>query len=74
MELQLDLNKEYGLVLEGGRRQGAYQVGAWKAIKGGRYPPRRGRDLGGSPPNGALVCMDDFAKAERSGENQLLPG
>ena len=26
MELQLDLNKEYGIVLEGGGAKGAYQV------------------------------------------------
>ena len=33
MELKLDINKEYGLVLEGGGAKGAYQIGAWKALK-----------------------------------------
>lgn len=33
MELKLDTNKEYGLVLEGGGAKGAYQIGAWKALK-----------------------------------------
>ena len=27
MELKLDTNKEYGLVLEGGGAKGAYQIG-----------------------------------------------
>lgn len=31
MKLQLDLNREYGIVLEGGGAKGAYQVGAWRA-------------------------------------------
>ena len=29
----LDLTKEYGLVLDGGGARGAYQIGAWKALK-----------------------------------------
>lgn len=29
----IDLEKEYGIVLEGGGAKGAYQVGAWKALK-----------------------------------------
>ena len=33
MELKLDINIEYGLVLEGGGAKGAYQIGAWKALK-----------------------------------------
>ena len=33
MEPKLDLSKEYGLVLEGGGAKGAYQIGAWKALK-----------------------------------------
>ena len=69
MELQLDLNKEYGIVLEGGGAKGAYQVGAWKAIKeaGIRIRGVAGTSVGAL--NGALVCMDDFAKAERIWEN-----
>ena len=33
MELRLDRNKTYGLVLEGGGARGAYQIGAWRALK-----------------------------------------
>ena len=29
----IDLTKEYGLVLEGGGAKGAYQIGAWKAMR-----------------------------------------
>ena len=29
----LDLTKEYGIVLDGGGARGAYQIGAWKALK-----------------------------------------
>ena len=69
MELQLDLNKEYGIVLEGGGAKGAYQVGAWKALKeaGIRIKGVAGTSVGAL--NGALICMDDFSKAERIWEN-----
>ena len=30
---KIDLNREYGIVLEGGGAKGAYQVGAWKALR-----------------------------------------
>ena len=40
MELKLDRNKAYGLALEGGGAKGAYQIGAWKAL----------REASGSPP------------------------
>ena len=33
MKLVLDGDREYGLVLEGGGAKGAYQIGAWKAIR-----------------------------------------
>jgi hypothetical protein len=33
MKPVLDTEKEYGLVLEGGGAKGAYQIGAWKALK-----------------------------------------
>ena len=33
MELKLDLSRAYGLVLEGGGAKGAYQIGAWKALR-----------------------------------------
>ena len=33
MKPVIDLEKEYGLVLEGGGAKGAYQIGAWRALK-----------------------------------------
>lgn len=33
MKPVLDLTKEYGLVLDGGGARGAYQIGAWKALR-----------------------------------------
>ena len=65
MELKLDTNKEYGLVLEGGGAKGAYQIGAWKALKeaGIHIKGIAGTSVGAL--NGALIAMDDFEKAER---------
>lgn len=65
MELKLDTNKEYGLVLEGGGAKGAYQIGAWKALKeAGIYVKGiAGTSVGAL--NGALIAMDDFEKAEK---------
>lgn len=64
MQPILDLNKEYGLVLEGGGAKGAYQIGAWKALKeaGVRIKGVAGTSVGAL--NGALICMDDVEKAE----------
>ena len=33
MEPVIDLSKEYGIVLAGGGGKGAYQIGAWKALR-----------------------------------------
>ena len=64
MELKLDLTKEYGIVLEGGGAKGAYQIGAWKALReaGVRIKGIAGASVG--TLNGALICMDDLEKAE----------
>ena len=61
----LDLTKEYGLVLDGGGARGAYQIGAWKALKeaGVRISAVAGTSVGAL--NGALICMDDMEKAEK---------
>lgn len=69
MELKLDLTREYGLVLEGGGAKGAYQVGAWKALReaGIRIKGISGVSVGSL--NGALICMDDLQKAEYIWEN-----
>ena len=65
MKMQLDLSKEYGLVLEGGGARGAYQVGAWKALweAGVKIKGMAGTSVGAL--NGALICMDDFDKARQ---------
>ncbi|WP_138306002.1 patatin-like phospholipase family protein [Clostridium sp. 1001271st1 H5] len=69
IKLQLDLSKEYGIVLEGGGAKGAYQIGAWRALReaGIRIKGAAGTSVGAL--NGALICMDDFEKAERIWEN-----
>lgn len=64
MERKLDMTKEYGIVLEGGGAKGAYQIGAWKALReeGIRIKGIAGSSVGAL--NGALMCMDDLDKAE----------
>ena len=60
----IDLAREYSLVLEGGGARGAYQVGAWKALKeaGVKINAVAGTSVGAL--NGALVCMNDIRLAE----------
>ncbi|MBP3544265.1 MAG: patatin-like phospholipase family protein [Lachnospiraceae bacterium] len=69
MELKLDTSKEYGLVLEGGGARGAYQIGAWRALReaGVKIKGVSGTSVGAL--NGALVCMGDLEKAEEVWEN-----
>lgn len=69
LKLQMDLSKEYGLVLEGGGAKGAYQIGAWKALKevGIKIKGISGVSVGAL--NGAMVCMDDLDNAVRLWEN-----
>lgn len=69
MEPVIDLSKEYGLVLEGGGARGAYQVGAWKALKeaGVKIKGVAGTSVGAL--NGALICMDDVERAEELWKN-----
>lgn len=69
IKLQLDLNREYGIVLEGGGAKGAYQIGAWRALReaGVKIKGAAGTSVGAL--NGALICMDDFNKAEHIWEN-----
>lgn len=64
MERKLDISKEYGIVLEGGGARGAYQIGAWKALReeGVRIRGVAGSSVGAL--NGALICMDDLELAE----------
>ena len=69
MKLQLDKGRRYGIVLEGGGARGAYQIGAWKALKeaGIQIQGAAGTSVGAL--NGALICMDDFETAEKIWEN-----
>lgn len=62
--MAFDFTKEYGLVLEGGGAKGAYQIGVWKALKecGVKIKGVAGVSVGAL--NGALICMDDYEKAE----------
>lgn len=69
IKLQLDLTKEYGIVLEGGGAKGAYQIGAWAALReaGIKIKGIAGTSVGAL--NGALMCMDDLEKAELLWDN-----
>ncbi len=69
MQPVLDLSKEYGIVLEGGGARGAYQIGAWKALKeaGVKIKGVAGTSVGAL--NGALICMGDVERAEYLWEN-----
>lgn len=69
MKPVIDTTKEYGLVLEGGGAKGAYQIGAWKALKEAniRIKGIAGTSVGAL--NGALICMGDLKKAESLWEN-----
>ena len=64
MKPVIDLSKEYGLVFDGGGARGAYQIGAWKALKeaGVKINAVAGTSVGAL--NGALVCMGDVDLAE----------
>ncbi|TCK90571.1 NTE family protein [Natranaerovirga hydrolytica] len=63
MEGIIDKNKPYGLVLEGGGARGAYQIGAWKALRelGVNIIGVVGTSVGAL--NGALIAMDSFEEA-----------
>jgi len=52
-----------GLVLEGGGARGAYQIGAWKALRelGMEFNGIAGTSVGAL--NGAIICQDDFDSA-----------
>ena len=72
MKPVIDLSKEYGLVLDGGGARGAYQIGAWKALReaGVRIRGVAGTSVGAL--NGALICMGDVGEAERVWEEMTF--
>lgn len=55
--------KSYGLILAGGGGKGAYQIGAWKALKelGVKFSAIAGVSIGSI--NGALIAADKFDNA-----------
>ena len=69
----IDLNKEYGLVFDGGGARGAYQIGAWRALSeaGVKISAVAGTSVGAL--NGALVCMGDLGKQDISGKRWHFP-
>ena len=69
MRFQLDLTKEYGIVLEGGGARGSYQIGAWKALREAGIKIRGIAGASVGALNGALICMDDLEKADEIWEN-----
>ena len=64
MQLKIDPNANYALALEGGGAKGAYQIGAWRALReaGIRISAVSGTSVGAM--NGALIAMGDLEKAE----------
>lgn len=68
-KIKLDLTKEYGLVLEGGGAKGAFQIGAWMALKEAGIKIKGIAGVSVGALNGALICMDDIAKAEEIWKN-----
>ena len=67
--LILDPSREYGLVLEGGGAKGAFQIGAWRALKEAGIRIRGVSGVSVGALNGALICMDDLEEAENIWEN-----
>lgn len=64
MEKIFDLNKEYGIVLEGGGAKGAYQIGVWKAFLECGLKIRGVSGVSVGALNGALICMNNYEEAE----------
>ena len=64
MRPRINLDREYGIVLEGGGARGAYQVGAWRALRetGVKIKGISGTSVGAL--NGIMMCMDELEKAE----------
>lgn len=60
----IDMNLEYGLVFDGGGARGAYQIGAWKALREAGVNIRAVAGTSVGALNGALVCMGDYGQAE----------
>lgn len=69
MQPVIDLSKEYGIVLEGGGAKGAYQIGAWKALREANVKIKGIAGTSVGALNGALMCMDDYENARKVWED-----
>ena len=69
MKLRIDTSRSYALALEGGGAKGAYQIGAWKALReaGVKIDAVAGTSVGAL--NGSLIVMGNLEKAENIWEN-----
>ena len=69
MKLRIDTSRSYALALEGGGAKGAYQIGAWKALReaGVKIDAVAGTSVGAL--NGSLIVMGDLEKAVNIWEN-----
>ncbi len=67
-----DKKKEYALVLGGGGAKGAYEIGAWKALKelGIKFNAIIGNSVGSL--NGALIAQGDYRKAQKLWETTTI--
>ncbi len=65
VKLQIDPERPYAIALEGGGAKGAYQIGAWRALKeaGVQICAVAGTSVGAL--NGAFICMDMLEEAEQ---------
>lgn len=64
MKPVIDTSREYGIVFDGGGARGAYQIGAWKALREAGVKIRAVAGTSVGALNGALVCMGDVDMAE----------
>ena len=69
MELKIDISKSYGIVLEGGGAKGAYQIGAWKALKEANISISGVSGVSVGALNGALIVMDKLDEAIETWEH-----
>lgn len=69
MKLQFDTTKPYALALEGGGAKGAYQIGAWRALKEAGITVNAVSGTSVGALNGALIAMGDLVKAENIWKN-----
>ena len=60
----IDLNKEYGLVFDGGGARGAYQIGAWRPLGSWCEDQCSSGYFCGRPEWRPLFVWEDLEKAE----------